>query len=149
MLVCCGLLWILSLLVALPTALAKTAYLYATDNERGGLSIIRTRDNKLVKTIGLDYPVFVAINPASTLAYVSDSYGISVISTSRKSVLGTITGVVAWPSQWGGCPCIVFSPDGRTAYATGNVSGAVFVIHTKTRKVTGQIATQIGSVALA
>src|SRR5580692_10207969 len=85
---------LLSLLIVLQAAQAKTPYAYVANNAANTVSVINTSTGTVVTTIPVgSFPYGVAVDQAGKFAYVTNSGSntISVISTSTNAAVATIT----------------------------------------------------------
>lgn len=111
-----------------------TNYAYVADFWGGNVSVIRTSDNSVVKTIPVGSPWGVAINAAGTVAGVTSYYGgtLTLINTKTNVVTGTIP-VGSGPLG------VTFAPKGANAYVANGNSNSVSMINTGTKNVLATI----------
>jgi len=110
----------------------------------GSVSVINVAGNAVVATIPVgSRPKGVAFSPSGALAYVANGYtnDVSVIDTTTRLVVATITGLVAdgTTDRW-----LAITPDGSRLYVTNLFSGKVSVIDTSTRSVIATLS--VGSI---
>jgi YVTN family beta-propeller protein len=120
---------LLSLLIVLQAAQAKTPYAYVANNAANTVSVINTSTGTVVTTIPVgSFPYGVAVDQAGKFAYVTNSGSntISVISTSTNAVVATIT-----LTGLSGPMDIALAPNAKTAYVSCGT--AVAVINTATK----------------
>jgi YVTN family beta-propeller protein len=110
------------------------AYVYVSNSMDGTVSVIRTEDNSVVKTITVgNGPSGVSVTPNGAYAYVNntDDYTVSVIRTSENTVIDTdLSTVEIDPIKVGKLPYggIAVSPDGNSVYVGNYEDGTVSVI---------------------
>ncbi|MFM7519530.1 MAG: beta-propeller fold lactonase family protein [Planctomycetota bacterium] len=111
------------------------------DGAVGGL----VAPNTVTATIvGVSNPLGVAVNPAGTFAYVTNSTGnsVAVVDTATNAVTATIA---VGNAPWG----VAFNPAGTRAYVTNHFGDSVSVIDTATNTVTATIAVGINPIGVA
>jgi YVTN family beta-propeller protein len=117
-----------------PQDLAITAngeYVYVTNNDTTDVSVIRTSDNTIFKTIPVEIaPWSIAITPDYSYVYVANhgSDTVSVIDYFHDEVIGTFT-VGDGPS------CVTIKPDGSYVYVSSEIDNTVSVIRTSDNTV--------------
>ncbi|HEY5332128.1 MAG TPA: PKD domain-containing protein, partial [Solirubrobacterales bacterium] len=96
---------------------------YVTDESDESVYVINVETAKQVGSFVVGPEAFaVAFSPDGTRAYIGTEKGIAVVETATGNVVGPLIGVGGPPKS------IVFTPDGKTAYATAfGVSGVAVI----------------------
>ncbi len=122
-------------------------FAYVTNEIDDTVSVIATASNTVVGTIAVGVgskPRGIAISPDGQTAWVADSGDnkVSVIATASNTVVGTPIEVGSEPDG------IAISPDGAAAFVVQK-GGAVSIINTTTRAVTGTVPDALGPSQIA
>lgn len=147
-----------------PTGIAITSdnrFAYVANNNNYGItnsdsvSVLNLQNNTLQQTINdasFDQPYTITINPAGTLAYVTNSVSttITIIDIQTNKVVGTING-------FDGPSGMVITPSGNTAYVNnygGPIAGSGFgttvsIVNLNTNTIVGTITVGQAPAALA
>lgn len=136
-------------------------FAYVANNNNNGVpggdtvSVINIQTNTVVQTISdpsFDQAYTITMNPAGTIAYVTNSVSstITMISTATNTVIGTIGG-------FDGPSGMVITPNGATAYVNnygGPIAGSgngntVSVVNLTTNTIVGTITVGLAPASLA
>ncbi|MFF1746845.1 Ig-like domain repeat protein [Streptomyces mirabilis] len=123
------------------TSDGSTAYVadYGTaTSQNGGVSVINTANNTIVKTYTIDdaKPTGVAVTPDGAQVYVTAGDYVQVINTSTGNITTISKGIDLFTGT------VAISPNGAYAYVTNVPRGKVYVIDTSDNTVTDTISVQ-------